>query len=111
MITDRDLFIALGTRNRLPADMLVGEVAACGIGTCNPDDDIRDALKTMKRRQVRRLPVVNADGVPVGVLSMDDVILHAEHCIGTKRTGISYEDAVSTLRSIYAFRRKYPVAA
>ena len=39
---------------------------------------IKDALKLMRREQVLRLPVVNADGVFQGLLSINDVVLDSE---------------------------------
>jgi len=38
---------------------------------------IKDALELMRRAQVLRLPVVNADGVFEGILSINDVVLDA----------------------------------
>jgi len=39
---------------------------------------IKDALELMRREQVRRLPVVNPDGVLQGILSLNDVVSHSE---------------------------------
>ena len=114
VITDRDICIALGTRNRLSSDVAARDVISRPARTCGPDEDIREVLRTMCCAHVRRLPVVSPEGMPIGLLSMDDVILHAEHCAGTKRPGISYEDVVNTLRGICghdARVRKQRVAA
>src|SRR5262245_48969954 len=54
VVTDRDLYIALGTRNRLASDLTVGDVMQAPVRTCGPDDDVHDALATMKRHCVRR---------------------------------------------------------
>jgi CBS domain protein len=74
VITDRDICIATGTRNRLPSELTVKEVATKNAITCEPDVEIHEALLTMAEKQVRRLPVVNPAGVPQGILSMDDII-------------------------------------
>ncbi len=58
VITDRDICIALGTRNRLAGDIAVGEVMSGKLYSCAPDDDIHMALQTMKEGKVRRLPVI-----------------------------------------------------
>jgi len=55
-VTDRDLFIALGTSNRRAAEVPVGEIMNRDLVVCTPGDDIRGALKTMAQRQLRRLP-------------------------------------------------------
>jgi CBS domain-containing protein len=78
MITDRDLFIALGTQNRRPAEFRVGEIMNRELSLCAPDDDVRLALRTMAQKQAHRLPVVDKDGALRGILSIDDVVLRAD---------------------------------
>jgi len=78
MVTDRDLFIALGTRNERAGDLQVGEIMNHDVSLCAPDDDIRVALTTMATKQVHRLPVVDRDGALQGILSIDDVVLRAQ---------------------------------
>src|SRR3970040_2346044 len=56
VVTDRDMFIALATRNKLPSQVTVGDVARKPVWTCGPDDEVHAALPTMKAHQVRRLP-------------------------------------------------------
>ena len=95
MITDRDICIALGTRNQLPSEVEVGQVVAWRLFGCSPEDEIHSALATMKEEKVRRLPVLN-DGGLEGILSLNDVSLHS-----TKRQGdISYVDVADTLKAI-----------
>jgi CBS domain-containing protein len=95
--TDRDICIALGTRNRLPGEITVGEVTTGKLYSCKPDDDIRTALQTMGEKKVRRLPVVNAAGKLEGILSMDDVVLHAD----ARNPDLSYDEVVKTLKKLY----------
>ena len=78
IVTDRDICIAMGTRNRLAGELTVGEIATRDVFTCKPDDEIHEAMDTMASKQVRRLPVVNTEGVPQGILSMDDIITHGD---------------------------------
>ena len=75
VVTDRDMFIALGTRNKLASQVRVGEVAGKAVWTCGKDDDIRAALATMKQHRIRRLPVIDAGGALVGIVSMNDILL------------------------------------
>jgi CBS domain-containing protein len=97
VITERDICIALGTRNRLPGEITVGEVATHRVICCSPADDVRSALAKMLEARVRRLPVVNAEGKLEGVLAMDDVV---EPILlkNTVRDGRTSEEAASTLR-------------
>jgi CBS domain-containing protein len=78
VVTDRDMFIALATRNRLAGDLTVGEVTSGRVFSCKPDDDIHTALAMMAKHAVRRLPVVNNLNQVVGMLSMDDIAREAQ---------------------------------
>ena len=73
IITDRDAFIALATRYRVPGEIAVKDVMTEEPATCHPDDDVRLALRTMAERQVRRLPVVDGTGALAGMLSLSDL--------------------------------------
>jgi CBS domain-containing protein len=98
MITDRDVSIALGTRNAKAGDTFVRDVALPKVFFCLPQDDIHTALNTMRAQQVRRLPVVDHEGALKGILSLDDLVLFA----GDKLTdALTYTDVVDTMKSIY----------
>ena len=99
VITDRDMSIALATRNRLPGDITVQEISAGTIYSCKPDDDIRTALGTMAKKKVRRLPVVDSAGMLNGVLSIADIVLHAD---SRTEGSLSSQEIVSTLRELYS---------
>jgi CBS domain-containing protein len=101
VITDRDICIALGTRNMPAAEVSVGEVICRPAVLCSPDDDLRFALRIMAAKRVRRLPVVDLGGALLGILSLDDVALQARHHGDTDRPPVSFEDVMLTLRAIY----------
>jgi CBS domain-containing protein len=101
VVTDRDLCVALGTRNRLPGEINVGEVASGKVYFCRPEDDIHAALETMAKQKVRRLAVLNQHGTLEGILSMDDVVLHAEAWGPGRTIELSHGEIVETLRRVY----------
>ena len=107
VVTDRDICIALGTRNRRASEIKVSEVAISKVFTCKPEDDVHEALSLLSEKQVRRLPVVNEKGTPVGILSMDDLVLHSE--VGKLRGAcdLSSEEVTQALKRVYGIR--YPV--
>jgi CBS domain-containing protein len=97
VVTDRDMYIALATRNRLASELTVAEVATATVITAAPDEEVQAALARMKRALVRRLPVVAADGGVVGVISIDDIARAA----GPRKT-IRSDEVLQTLQAIYA---------
>ena len=75
VVTDRDLFIALATRDAKASQLTVGDVAKKDPVTCSPRDDVQSAMGKMKSHRVRRLPVVDQEGTLVGIVSMNDLVL------------------------------------
>jgi CBS domain-containing protein len=73
IVTDRDICMALVRKNRFPARIAVREVMTPYPFICQPQDGIEKALAIMAENQVRRLPVVNAEGHLVGIVSISDV--------------------------------------
>lgn len=97
VITDRDMYIALATRNKLAFQVVVGDVARPQVFTCGPDDDVQTALATMKEHRVRRLPIEGFGGTLLGVVSMNDILQAAG-----PRKPIRYDEVMSTLQAICA---------
>lgn len=104
MITDRDICMAVVTKGRLASDIPVWEASSSRLYACSPSDDIKVALDTMQRGQVRRLPVVDEDGALCGVLTMNDLVLNAEEAKGKKVPDLSCEDVLRALKAISSHR-------
>lgn len=78
MITDRDICKALTNRNKKASEIKAGEIATGEVIGCRPDDKITDALKKMKKNQLRRLPVRDGDKKLIGIISIRDIIFASE---------------------------------
>jgi CBS domain-containing protein len=102
VVTDRDMYIALATRNKVAAQVTVGEVTRGVVFTCEPDDDVQTALATMKQHHVRRLPVEGFGGTVAGIISMNDILLAA----GKK--GLGNVEIVDTFQAICAHHHPVP---
>jgi len=98
VITDRDICIASATRRLLPDQIMAAQaMRRPPIHTTQPEDTIEKALSTMKQFQVRRLPVVAADGTLKGVVSMNDIVLASQ-----RKEGPAPAEILSTLSVICA---------
>lgn len=104
LITDRDIAVATATKGRPASDIRVTEVISGQVFSCHLHDDVKTALKTMRHEKVRRLPVVNDDGMLQGILSLNDIVLRAEEAKGKHVPELSYEDAMSTIKAICEHR-------
>jgi CBS domain-containing protein len=95
ILTDRDICIAVGTRNRRASEITVKEVATRDVKTCTPETDVEAAMLLMRRAKVRRLPVVT-DGRLDGIITLNDLVMAA-----TAKTGpLTCEDVVETLKAV-----------
>jgi CBS domain-containing protein len=99
LITDRDICMATAIRDRKPSNISVEEVINGTVFSATPDDDVTHALEIMREHKIRRLPVVNQEGDLKGILSMNDIVLHAKTSNG-KKPPIDYAAVVKTYQAI-----------
>jgi CBS domain-containing protein len=74
LLTDRDIVLRSVAAGRDPDDTTVGSVCTPPpVVTLAPEDSTEHAVDLMRHHAVRRLPVVEHGGVPVGVVSLGDL--------------------------------------
>ena len=99
LITDRDICMATAIKEASPASISVEEVMTGQVFSVSPDDDVTQALQTMQEHQVRRLPVVTAEGELTGILSLNDIVLSARERHG-KTAQIDFKNVLRTYTAI-----------
>ena len=72
ILTDRDIAVRAVAEDRDPQETRVGEIASTDLEILSPNSSVKDAVKLMRERSVRRLPVVDG-GRPVGIVSIGDL--------------------------------------
>jgi CBS domain-containing protein len=77
ILTDRDIVIRAVAEGRDPESTSVGDVASSGLETLTPDQSVDEAVKLMRDKDIRRLPVCK-HGRPVGILSLGDLAMERE---------------------------------
>jgi CBS domain-containing protein len=77
VITDRDICIATATRNRRPASIKAGEMDFRPVKICAAEDDVKDALRRMRKYKIKRLFVADENKELLGVVSLSDILLKA----------------------------------
>lgn len=100
MITDRDICMAVAMRDTNPSGVSVEEVMTGEVYAVELEDDVDQALQTMKDHRIRRLPVLNPEGELEGMLSMNDIVLHAKTSKGAAAGTIRYDNVVKTYQAI-----------
>ena len=83
LLTDRDIVVAVTALGLDPEAIRAGDVASGTLFELREDAGVADAVSAMRSRGVRRLPVVDKDGVLVGIIAADDILsLMAEEMTG-----------------------------
>jgi len=77
MITDRDIAMAAYTQGRPLHDLLVNASMAKHPVAVHADHRLAEIEQVMAEHQVRRVPVVDADNKPIGVISLTDLVLES----------------------------------
>ncbi len=108
VLTDRDVCLALTSKNRLASEVPVNEAMSPRVFACGPDDEVQTALETMQYRLVRRLPVLDDARKLVGILSIDDIVIHAGPATAKPPTEVTYGEAFSTLKVLCGLRASHP---
>ncbi len=85
VVTDRDLAIRALAQGK-PADTPVRELMTGSPHCARPEDDLDRVEELMAREQIRRVPVVDEQGRPVGVIAQAD-LARALHAVGRKDFG------------------------
>ncbi|GAA0369018.1 CBS domain-containing protein [Actinoallomurus spadix] len=73
LLTDRDIVVRAVAEGRDLYGTRLDQVCSAGVVTIGPDDEAEAAVRLMRERGVRRLPVVE-EGRAVGIVSLRDVM-------------------------------------
>jgi CBS domain-containing protein len=74
IVTDRDIALCVADRAaRLPY-LRIADVMSHNLVTSTEDESLHDALRKMRTFGIRRLPIVNGEGILEGILTFDDVV-------------------------------------
>ncbi len=74
IVTDRDIVIRAVAEGLDPASTPLKEICSRELTTLSPQDSMDDAVRLMRDKAIRRLPVVE-NKRPVGIVSIGDLAL------------------------------------
>jgi len=107
VITDRDLCMAAFTQGRPLGEILVNSTMSRDVISAPLNLDIMAVAKLMAEHQVRRVPIVDADRRPLGMISLNDLAIE---CVSPD-TLMKNGDVARTLASVCRHREAQPRAA
>jgi CBS domain-containing protein len=74
IVTDRDIVVEVVAAGVDPDALKVGDIMGPEVATVRESEGLFEALRYMRDKGVRRMPVVDRDGVLVGILTLDDLL-------------------------------------
>jgi CBS domain-containing protein len=99
IVTDRDIVVEVLAMGLDPSTLKAADIMTAAPILATQDEDVLWALKVMRDRGVRRLPVVDAAGEVAGMLALDDLMQHLGNSLG------DVVQLIGTERSVEAARR------
>ncbi len=110
-LTDRDICMAAYTQGGSLRELRVETAMARRVISCQSGDDVEGAARLMRENLVRRLPVLDAHGALLGLLSLDDIACESQRNLrgGSDRNlGALVADVYGTICSTRCRRRHSP---
>jgi CBS domain-containing protein len=74
VVTDRDIVVEITATGLDPKVMTVGDIMTRELVTIRADDGPLEAMRLMRVKGVRRLPVVTQNGHLIGLVAFDDLL-------------------------------------
>lgn len=102
VLTDRDICMALATRDCPASLVLVKDVMTTPVHSVMFEDSAAQALRIMREHHVRRLPVTDGTGVLEGILSINNLVLAASEPKAFQPFSPNYREVMATLKSLCA---------
>ena len=104
IVTDRDVCMAAYTQGRPLQDIPLSTAMSQRVWSCGAGDSIGSVAKLMKKKQVRRVPVIDGNGRPLGIISLADIARHASR---SRRKRSAGQEVLQTLAGICQPRSAY----
>jgi len=73
MVTDRDITVRATSKGQDPKNLRVRDIMTPEVVWCFEDEDVNEASRKMKEKQLRRILVLNRDKRLVGIVSLGDL--------------------------------------
>lgn len=102
IVTDRDACMAAFTQGRPLRAIPVTVAMAKKVFHAGPDDSVDAVEHLMAEKKIRRVPVIDADKRPIGVVSLNDV---ARYTVSAGKKGAFEHELSETFAAICEPRR------
>ncbi|MDQ3773714.1 MAG: CBS domain-containing protein [Pseudomonadota bacterium] len=77
VITDRDIACRAFTEGNSALDKTVADYMSSPCVAVTPEASVEDCCQILEKQRIRRVPVVDDDGILCGMVSQADIAIHA----------------------------------
>jgi CBS domain-containing protein len=95
VVTDRDACMAALLQRQPLHALRVSAAMSKHVVMCRPEDSTTKAAELMAKHKIRRIPVIDDDDSPIGVVSLNDLAIAA-----ARHAQVAEHDVVYTLGAI-----------
>jgi CBS domain-containing protein len=74
IVTDRDIVVSVVAQGVNPESVVLGDMMSTELVVGHETDGVADTVHAMRTKGVRRLPIVDALGTLVGIVTADDLL-------------------------------------
>jgi CBS domain-containing protein len=74
ILSERDVSRGFAASKDGRLDVLVSDLMTISVITCGPDVSVDALMRTMTERRIRHVPVVSSSGLPIGIVTIGDVV-------------------------------------
>ncbi|ADB58354.1 putative signal transduction protein with CBS domains [Archaeoglobus profundus DSM 5631] len=74
IVTEKDILYKVVSKNKLPSKVKLKDIMSTPLITIKPTTSLREAADIMRKRGIRRLPVVDDNGNLIGIVTDNDIL-------------------------------------
>ncbi len=74
IVTERDILKKVVARNKVPSKVKLEEIMSSPLITIKPTTSLREATDIMRKRGIRRLPIIDDSGNLIGIITDNDIL-------------------------------------
>ena len=78
VVTDRDIVCRTVAKDKNPLQLTAADCMSTSIVTVTPDTPVEECCRIMEEKQIRRVPVVDANGACCGIVALADLAREAK---------------------------------
>lgn len=109
IVTDRDIALAAAEADKSPSQLRLSHIMTNKVFVVGPDTPIVEAEAMMREQQIRRLPVVDQNSRPVGILSLNDIARAGAAQHWRSDDGLTARNVASTLAAVCETHASEPI--